>query len=102
MNIEGNTVNLTVTTVTYKVTESDAMGIPLRYAKTYTPATKGEVVIYLNDQLVDLSQPVTVMVNGREAFKGMVELNADNLVNSCAEFYDPMRLYPASVDVTIK
>lgn len=102
MSIEGNTVNLTVTTVTYKATESDAMGIPLRYAKTYTPATKGEVVVYLNDKLVDLSQPVTVIVNGREAFKGRVELNADNLVNSCAEFYDPMRLYPASVDVTIQ
>lgn len=102
MSIEGNTVDLKVTTVTYRVTESDAMGIPLRYAKTYTPATKGEVVIYLNDQLVDLSRPVTVVVNGREVFCGLVELNVANLVNSCAEFYDPMRLYPASVDVTIQ
>lgn len=102
MTIDGNTVDLKVNTVTYKVAEKDRIGIPLKFDKTYTPATKGRVVIYLNDKLVDLSKPVTVKVNGQEVFKGKPELNTANLVNSCAAFFDPERLYPAAVEVEVR
>lgn len=102
MTIEGNEIDLKVNTVTYKVTERDRIGIPLRFHKTYTPATKGRVVIYLNDQLVNLKRPVTVTVNGRRAFKGKVRLDAANLMNSCAAFFDPERIYPAAVEVEVQ
>ncbi|WP_298064472.1 hypothetical protein [uncultured Rikenella sp.] len=102
MTIDGNTVDLAVSTVTYAPDVVGSYGIPLTYTKTYTPATKGKVVIYLNDKLVDLDEPVTVRVNGREAFKGKVELNAAHLVNSCAAFFDPERLFPAAVEVQVQ
>ncbi len=102
MTITGNTVDLTVNIVTYAVAEDGPYNIPLKYAKTYTPATKGRVVIYLNDKLVDLTRPVTVRVNGVEKFNGPVSLDAANLVNSCAAFFDPERLFPASVEVTVQ
>lgn len=103
MTIDGNTVDLKVSTMTAEATERTSQwNLPKKYAKTYTPATKGKVVIYLNDKLVDLSRPVTVTVNGREAFNGMVELSTANLVNSCAAFFDPARLYPAAVEVEVQ
>ncbi len=103
MTIDGNTVDLQVTTMTSEVAErTSEWNLAKTYNKTHTPATKGKVVVYLNDELVDLSQPVTVRVNGREAFNGMVELNTANLINSCAAFFDPERLYPAAVEVTVR
>lgn len=103
MTIDGNTVDLKVSTMTSEVTERTSQwNLAKKYAKTYTPATTGKVVIYLNDKLVDLSKPVKVVVNGREAFNGMVELSTANLVNSCAAFFDPARLYPAAVEVEVQ
>lgn len=103
MTIDGNTVDLQVTTMTSEVAErTSEWNLAKTYNKTHTPATKGKVVVYLNDELVDLTQPVTVRVNGREAFNGMVELNTANLINSCAAFFDPERLYPAAVEVTVR
>ena len=59
------------------------------------------MVIYLNDELVDLSKPVTLTVNGKTAFSGKVKLEVDNIVNSCAAFFDPERLYPAAIEVDL-
>lgn len=103
MTIDGNTVDLKVSTMTSEPIERTSQwNLPKKYSKTYTPATKGRVVIYLNDRLVDLTKPVTVRVNGREAFNGMVALDAANLMNSCAAFFDPERLYPAAVEVEVR
>ncbi len=44
---------------------------------------------------------MSITVNGREAFRGMVELRREHLVNSLAEFFDPARLYPAAVKVDL-
>ena len=106
MNIDGNRVDLSVNVVTVKPsnwTESDeGWKMNLGETKTFEKADKGRVVIYLNDQLVDLSRPVTVNVNGEKYFKGRLKYNLKDLVRSCAEYFDPARLYPASVEVTIK
>lgn len=102
MQIEGNTVELTVSTMVWTVTERTSQwNLAKKYAKTYTPATKGKFTIYLNDKLVDLGQPVKVVVNGREVFNGRVERHTDHLMNSCARFFDPERLYPAAVEVDL-
>ncbi len=102
MSIDGNNIDLEVDEVSYKATETDPRwGIELSFERSYEPATKGKVVIYLNDELVDLSKPVTLTVNGKTAFSGKVELEVDNIVNSCAAFFDPERLYPAAIEIDI-
>ena len=103
MNIEGNHIDLKVDLVTYKTIKTDPQwGIELKFEKSYTPATDGKILIYLNDKLVDLNKEVTVTVNGKKAFQGKVKPELRHMVNSCAAFYDPARIFPAAVEVDIK
>ena len=102
LNIEGNIIYLDVNRVEYETTERDPnWGIPLKSRKHFTPATEGEVTIYLNSSLVDLEKEITVFLKGNEVFKGKVEPTLANLVNSCAIFYDSRRLFPASITVKL-
>lgn len=103
MNIEGNTVNLRVSDVEYETTERDSIwGIELKFIRHHRPSTSGKVRIYLNDSLVDLGKPVEVVVNGRTAFKGKVRASVKAMATSCATYFDPCRIYPASVDIAIQ
>ncbi len=103
MNIEGNTVNLKVSDVEYETTERDSIwGIELKFARHYRPSTNGKVRIYLNEKLVDLSKPVQVDVNGRTVYKGKVKANIKSMATSCATYFDPYRIYPASIDIDIQ
>lgn len=100
MRIEGNEVRLTVSRVDYEVLSRDSVwGIEIALAKHNTPVGGGKVTVYLSRELVDLSQPVTLYVNNRLMFRGKVPLRLENLLNSCATFYDPRRLYPAAIEV---
>ena len=71
------------------------------FNKKYSKASKGKLRIYLNEQEYDLSQPVKVVLNGTEIFNGMVTPTLENMVESCALFYDPERLFPAAIDIDI-
>lgn len=100
--IRNNDITLEVNEVEYKTVETDPhWGIQLKFEKEYRPAKKGKVIIYLCDELVDLSKKVTVTVNGRQVFSGMVKPNLKHMVNSCAAFFDPARLYPAAIEVDL-
>lgn len=102
MEIKENNITLKVDLVNYKATEIDPRwGIELKSEKRYTPATKGKVILYLNDKLVDLNKDIVVMVNGKKAFQGKVKLELKNIVNSCATFFDPQRLYPAAIEIDL-
>ena len=102
MNIQDNNITLKVDLVTYKATEIDPQwGIQLKFDKTYQPATKGKVIIYLCDELVNLDKEITLTVNGKEVFKGKVKPELKHIVNSCATFFDPARLYPAAIEVDL-
>lgn len=102
MRISGNSVTLDVDDVTYETVETDPMyGIEMKFSKSYAPAAGGKVRIYFNDRMIDPSEEVVLTVNGKEAFKGMLEADIDNIVNSCALFFDPERLFPYSVDVEL-
>lgn len=102
MTIDNNHIDISVNLVDYTTTETDERwGIALKFDRSYRPAVKGAFTIYLNDKLVDLSMPVTISVNGRQRFKGKLTLKLDNLIESCAEFGDPRRLYPAAVDIRL-
>ena len=104
MTINGNTIDLNVNTVKVTPTESvkdTYWEMQIGVEKSITQATKGKVSIYLNGKLVDLSKPVVVKVNGVEKFNGTVTPDTRWLVESCGIFFDPERLFPAAVDVTI-
>lgn len=102
MNINDNKIDLKAEIVTYKCIETDPYwGIQLKFEKSYQPATKGKIIIYLNEQLVDLKREVVLTVNGKELFKGIVKPELRHLINSCATFFDPQRLYPAAIEVEI-
>ncbi len=103
MTIQNNEITLNVNEVNYKTVETDPYwGIQLKFEKSYKPAKKGKVVIYLCNELVDLSQKITVTVNGKKVFNGIVKPDLKHLVNSCATFFDPARLYPAAIEVDIE
>lgn len=101
VNISENVITLSVNNVDYTTTE-EIYGIPMMFSKKYSPATKGNVTLFLNEELFDLSRPVKVIVNGKEAFNGIVKPNLKAMLESCAEYFDPERLFPASVDVVIE
>lgn len=100
MTREGNTVNLNAKIVNYSTSYTQG-GIAMFFKKRYSNATRGKVRIYLNEEEFDLSQPVKVLLNGTEIFNGMVGTSVKAMVESCAFFYDPERLFPASLDVDI-
>ena len=99
--IADNVITMSVNNVEYTTVE-EIYGIPMTFSKKYTPATKGCVTLYLNEKLFDLSKPVKVIVNEKEAFNGVVKPTLKAMVESCAEYFDPERLFPASVDVVIE
>ena len=102
MNISGNDISLKVNEVVYEVIEKDPRwGIEMKFAKKYVQAHKGKVIIYLCDKLVDLNEKVTLTVNGKKVFEGKMKADLKNIVNSCAAFFDPQRLYPASIEVEL-
>ena len=101
VKIDGNTIELKVENVTYTTTHA-IYNIPMLFERSYTPATKGNVTLFLNEELFDLSQPVRVVVNGKEVFNGKVKPTVEAMVESCAEFFDPERVFPAEVTVEIK
>lgn len=101
VKISGNTIELKVENVTYTTTHA-IYNIPMLFERSYTPATKGSVTLFLNEQLFDLSKPVKVVVNGKEAFNGKVKPTVEAMVESCAEYFDPERVFPAKVQVEIR
>ena len=72
------------------------------FNKKYSKASKGKIRIYLNEEEYDLSLPVKVILNGNEIFNGMVKPTLETMVESCALFYDPERLFPAAIDIDIE
>ena len=47
-------------------------------------------------------QASKVIVNGKEAFNGKVRPTMKAMVESCAEYFDPERVFPAGITVDIK
>ena len=95
-----NTIDLNVNIVNYSTSYSQG-GIEMFFNKKYSTPRKGKIRIYLNEEEYDLSQPVKVVLNGNEIFNGMVMPTLETMVESCALFYDPERLFPAAIDVDI-
>lgn len=102
MTIEGNNIVMTVDEITYTTTESDPVyGIELWFEKSKTPSSKGRFIVYLCPELVDLDEEVTLTVNGKQVFKGIAQQDLRHIINSCATFFDPHRLYTAAIEVDL-
>ena len=57
--------------------------------------------VYLSDTLVDLTEEVSITVNGREVFKGRARPSMEALIRSTAERGDPEQVFPAQVKVKL-
>lgn len=101
MKIVNNDISLQISQVTYTATEiSPNWGFPMAYSKTYSEVQGGKLLVYLSEKLVDLNQKVRIIVNGKEVFNAIPTLDQKHLVNSCATFFDPERLFPTAVEVS--
>ncbi|MDO4497123.1 MAG: hypothetical protein Q4B58_04770 [Bacteroidales bacterium] len=101
LDVQANTLTLSVRNVAYTTTQTDERyGIEMKFTRTYSEATGGQLRIYLCSELVDLTKPVTIVVNGREVFKDKVKPSLSAMQSSVALFADPLRIFPAAVDVT--
>ena len=102
MTIKGNTIDLTMERVTYEAVEREPYwGIPTKQVKHYEPAATGRFTLYLSDDMVDFSKKVTLRVNGQCVYKGKVKPDTRHLINSCATFFDPERVYAAGIEVEL-
>ena len=100
MNINGNHVDLRISDVKYTTVQKDPQwGIEMKFHRDYSEATGGKVRLYLCEQLVDLSKPVEITINGKKVFSGKVKASLQSMVSSCAEYFDPCRVYPAYIDL---
>jgi uncharacterized protein YqiB (DUF1249 family) len=103
MEIHDNVVMLDVMEVTYRTLEIDSqLGIELKFDRTYAPAHSGKVRLYFDFDMIDFSRPIQVVVNGRTAYKGKLVPTMESMMNSLSLFYDPMRIFPASVVVDVE
>lgn len=100
--IKGDTITLNVKNVAYSTTEKDNVwGIELKFKRDYSPVSNGKVIVFLNRSLVNLNNRLTLIANGKVAFSGKVSENLATMVNSCAAFGDPRRIYTAQIEVDL-
>ena len=102
MTIKDNIIELTIERVTYEATQREPhWGIPIKHRKHYTPATEGKFTLYLSDDMVDLKKKVTLSVNGKQVYHGKLKADICHMVNSCATFFDPMRVYTTAIEIEL-
>ena len=102
MSIKGNTIDLTIERVTYEAIEREPRwNIPIKHDKHYAPVKDGSFTLYLSDDMVDFTQKVTLRINGKRVYHGKVKPDTRHLINSCAIFFDPERVYATGIEVTL-
>jgi hypothetical protein len=69
--------------------------------KNRIPLTGTSLFVHLDDKLLDLDKEVTIKVNGKEVFKGMVKRHAGFMADDIARHGDPGRIFPARVEVKL-
>ena len=99
--IKGQTIDLRISIPKYDITEVGPQGaLPLSFTRSYTEATGGKIRLYLSRQLVNLDQEITVRLNGKEVYRGVLQPNYSALASSCALFGDPLRLFSAMLELS--
>ncbi|MEO6684075.1 MAG: hypothetical protein ABIN48_14730 [Ginsengibacter sp.] len=62
---------------------------------------QGEISIYLGPELINLSKKVKLYYRGKLIFNKKVSLNKRILIESCALFGDPERIFPGKITVNL-
>lgn len=102
MLIEGNIVSLDISEVKYTPkTIEPRWNIPVEYSKSYTTAQTGEILLYLSPELLNLNEEVKLVVNGKALFQEKLKPNLKHLLRSCVAYYDPARLYPVALRISL-
>lgn len=102
VEIADNKVNVRVQNVEYTTIEKDSVfGIEMKFERKYTEAQQGQFIIFLNEHLVDFNRPVKVKVNGKVIYNDFLKMDLQNMLLSTSLFYDPERIFPASVKVIL-
>ena len=60
-----------------------------------------KVMVRLNDTMLNLDEPVTIKVNGKEAFKGKAQRKLSTLVKTFDEKKDPTFAFPVEIEVAV-
>lgn len=101
MENKDNVITMNINDVEYTTIERDQRwGIEMKFNRRYQQSKGGKLRIYLNEQLVDMSKPVTLIVNGKQLYHGNIKPTLQDMVNSCMEYFDPYRVFPASIEVS--
>lgn len=58
--------------------------------------------LFLNDQLVDLAKPLTVITNGEVSFEGIVTPSLETLLRQARLRQDPNLLFPVHLPLTVR
>ena len=58
--------------------------------------------LFLNDRLIDVSKPITVLTDGQVSFEGMVVPLLDTLLRQGRLRQDPRQLYPIHVMISVQ
>lgn len=59
------------------------------------------LTVFLNHHLVDLTQPLTITVNGKERFSGNVHPTVETLLSEARKRQDPAQLYSVRVPISV-
>ena len=57
--------------------------------------------LFLNEQMIDVSKPLTVLTNGRVSFEGTVTPSVETLLRQARLRQDPQRLFTIQLSVTV-
>ncbi|MFY4729537.1 hypothetical protein [Nitrospira sp. BLG_2] len=57
--------------------------------------------VFLNEQLIDFSKPLTVVTNGRLSFEGTVSPSVETLLRQARLRQDPERLFPVQLTIAV-
>lgn len=60
-----------------------------------------QYTLYLNDDLVDLSKPVVITIDGQPSFEGFLTPHVETLLRQARLRHDPAQLFPAQVTLTV-
>lgn len=97
--VKDNSVFLDVREVEYIITELDSIyEIELNNTRRYTTAEHGAVRVYLSEELVDMTKPVSVYVNGHLVAMRQPAICKKTLRQSLECFGDPLRIFPFAIE----
>ena len=58
--------------------------------------------LFLNDQLIDFSKPLTIVTNGRLSFSGVVSPSVETLLRQARLRQDPQQLFPVHLTIGVE